>query len=44
MGFCHAFMDALAMAIMGQEGVMEQRQRFSAEYTRKAMVIEMLGR
>ena len=39
MGFCHAFMDALAKAIMGQEGVMEQRQRFSAEYKRKAMVM-----
>jgi len=39
MEFCHAFMDALAKAIMSQEGVMEQWRRFSAEYKRKAMVI-----
>lgn len=37
MGFCHAFMDALAKAIMSQEGLMEQWRRFSAEYKRKAM-------
>lgn len=39
MGFCHAFIDALAKVIHEPAGVMEQRRRFSAEYKRKAMVM-----
>jgi len=39
MGFCIAFTDTLANAIMGQEGVMGQRLRLSAEYKREAVVM-----